>query len=411
MVRTPPASVSYFLAWIHALLGAALWLPSAVGGLVAGALAPAPARSGVFVATTVLFVLVSGLFGLSRAAAIRLGNALLHAEVPPASATHGWPTRLRSAGWTLLHAGAGAVLLTVAFQALLPAAALPVLWLRGGGGDATFYGMSPTIAGGWSGGWTLFASLGLGMLVVAAGVGYAALLRRAAPRLLGPSTAERLAAVQRHADRLAHRNRLARDLHDSIGHTLTTTTIQAAVASTLVDSDPQRARHTLGSIEQASRSALEHLDHVLGVLREGAEGTPSRQPQHTLADLDALLQRVRDAGRTIDAVVTGDPGQVPAPVSREAYRIVQEGLTNAMRHPGPVTVRISVGPRRLDIELTNPIPTDRPAETADRRGGRGLAGIAERVHGLRGEVTAGPVDDHAGRFWRLTAWLPLRSAP
>jgi signal transduction histidine kinase len=411
MSRTRPASVSYFLAWIHAILGAALWLPPAVGGLVAAAPVPAPAHAGVFVGTTILLVLVSGLSGISRAAGIRLGNALLHAEIPAAPAAPGWPTRLRSAGWLLLHAGSGAVLLAVGFQALLVAAALPIVWLRGGGSDATFYGLSPTIDGGWPGCWTLFASLGLVALVVAAGLGYAALLRRAAPHLLGPSTAERLAAVQQHADQLAHRNRLARELHDSIGHTLTATTIQAAVASTLVDSDPQRARHAMGSIEQASRTALEDLDHVLGVLREGTEGTPSRQPQYTLADLDALLGRVRDAGTPVDAVVTGDADRVPAPVSREAYRIVQEGLTNAMRHPGPVTVRISVGPRRLDIELTNPIPADRPVDAAGRRGGRGLAGIAERVHVLRGEVTAGPVTDGADRSWRLTAWLPLRSTP
>jgi len=214
--------------------------------------------------------------------------------------------------------------------------------------------------------------------------------------------------VQRHADRLAHRNRLARDLHDSIGHTLTATTIQAAVASTLIDSDPQRARQTLGSIEQASRTALEDLDHVLGVLREDGERVPSPRPQQTLVDLGALLQRVSDAGTPVDATVTGDLDRVPAPVSREAYRIVQEGLTNAMRHPGQVTVRINVGPDRLDIELTNPVAT--PIATK-RQGGRGLAGIAERVHVLRGEVSAGPADEDTGLTWRLAAWLPLRSTP
>ena len=99
--------------------------------------------------------------------------------------------------------------------------------------------------------------------------GYAALLRRAAPLLLGPSAAERMAAVERHADRLAHRNRLARELHDSIGHTLTAATIQAAVASNLVDSDPQRARRAMDSIEQASRTALEDLDHVSAPERTG----------------------------------------------------------------------------------------------------------------------------------------------
>jgi signal transduction histidine kinase len=98
-------------------------------------------------------------------------------------------------------------------------------------------------------------------------------------------------------------------------------------------------------------------------------------------------------------------------VSREAYRIVQEGLTNAMRQPGPVTVRISAGPHRLEVELTNPIAPEARVDVLGRRGGRGLAGIAERVHVLRGEVTAGPVTGDTGRYWRLAAWLPLRSTP
>jgi signal transduction histidine kinase len=406
MSRTLPAPVTYLLGWVHACLGAAIWLLPMVGGVVAGELAPAPARRVAFVATTVLLVLGIGLFGVSRAVAIWLANMLLRADLPPASATRGWPTRLRSAGWLLLHAVLGAALLAVAFQGLLVAAALPIIWAGGGGDDADFYGFSPAVSGGWSGCWTVPVALALVALVVAAGVGYRALLRAAAAHLLGPSAAERVAAVQRHADQLAHRNRLARDLHDSIGHTLTATTIQAAVAGTLVDSDPQRARQAMASIEEASRSALDDLDHVLGVLREGAS---PRQPQHTLADLQALLDRVRHAGTPVDAVVTGEPHRVPAPVSREAYRIVQEGLTNAMRHRGTVTLRISVGAHRLDLELTNPIAAD--AALPGGRGGRGLAGVAERVHVLRGEVAAGPISEGDGRYWKLAAWLPIRSTP
>ncbi|WP_432989335.1 sensor histidine kinase [Dactylosporangium sp. CA-233914] len=139
---------------------------------------------------------------------------------------------------------------------------------------------------------------------------------------------------------------------------------------------------------------------MLGVLREG---TASPDPPYTLADLRTLFHRVQRAGTVVDAVIIGAPDQVPAAVSREAYRIVQEGLTNAMRHPGPITVRVSVGSDRLEVELTNPIASGAVTE----RGGRGLTGIAERVHVLRGVVTAGPVTDDNGRRWRLVASLPL----
>jgi signal transduction histidine kinase len=386
------------------MVGGALWPLPAIIGFMISVTAPRPARFDVFVAATIVFVAVSGLFRVSRTTAIRLGNALLRSEVPAATAAGGWPTRLRSAGWTLLHAAAAAALLIFAFFALITAMTLSMSWL-GGGSDITFYGMALTIGAGWSGSWALLAAVGFVVLVVAAGAGYAVLLRRVAPYLLGPSAAERMAAVEQHADELAHRNRLARELHDSIGHTLTAATIQAAVASRFVDSDPNRARHAMNSIEEASRTALEDLDHVLGVLRDG--GT-TREPRYTMDDLETLLDRVRHTGTTVDAVVAGEPDRVPAAVSSEAYRIVQEGLTNAMRHPGPITVRIDVSPDRLDIALTNPITAD---PSAAGRGGRGLAGIAERVRVLRGGVTAGPVTDDTGRYWQLVAWLPLRPKP
>jgi signal transduction histidine kinase len=404
MSRTLSGPTTY-RSWVHAIVGGALWPLPAVIGFVVSVTAPRPARFDVFVAATIVFVAVSGLLRVSRTTAIRLGNALLGAEVPAATAVGGWPTRLRSAGWTLLHAGAGVALLIFAFFALITAMTLPMSWL-GGGGDITFYGVALTIGAGWSGSWALLVAVGLVVLVVAAGAGYAVLLRRVAPYLLGPSAAERMAAVEQHADELAHRNRLARELHDSIGHTLTASTIQAAVASSFVDSDPNRARHAMNSIEEASRTALEDLDHVLGVLRDGGS---AREPQYTLADLPTLLGRVRQTGTAVDAVVAGEPNRVPAAVSSEAYRIVQEGLTNAMRQPGPITVRIDVGPDRVDIALTNPITTDPPA--AGGRGGRGLAGIAERVRVLRGGVTAGPVTDDTGLHWQLVAWLPLRPTP
>lgn len=101
-------------------------------------------------------------------------------------------------------------------------------------------------------------------LIVVAG----ALLSRAAPWFLGPSAAERIAAMESEAVKLAERNRLARELHDSVGHALSVVTLQAGAAGRVLDSDPAFAREALGAIEESARAALEDLDHVLGLLRD-----------------------------------------------------------------------------------------------------------------------------------------------
>jgi signal transduction histidine kinase len=121
-----------------------------------------------------------------------------------------------------------------------------------------------------------------------------------------------------------------------------------------------------------------------------------------LAEVDVLAVRAREAGLDVRLAVTGPVAALPAAVSREGYRIVQEGLTNALRHAGPgeVDVRIEAGPDRLRIAVVNALPGERP-----RTGRHGLAGLAERVEALRGELDAGPDD---GR-WRLRATIPLRA--
>ncbi|MER7003499.1 histidine kinase [Dactylosporangium sp. NPDC000555] len=408
MSRRLPNPVSY-RGWLHAALGAAVWLPAGmVGVVIAVALSPMTAvRPYATITGTVLAIPIGGLLRMTRVASVRLANNLLGAGLPEATPLGGWPTRLRTAGWLLVHALSGGALLAISLGAVIAGAGIPALWL-GGGGAFDYLGLSLSVAPGLPGAWAAPFALAHIAVAIAAGAGYVALLRRLVPFLLGPGTAERMAAVQRHADQLAHRNRLARELHDSIGHTLTAATIQAAVASKLVHSDPERARRAMDSIEEASRAALEDLDHVLGVLREGA---PTREPQYTLADVPALLDRVRNAGSTVNAEFSGEQDRVPVAVSRETYRIVQEGLTNAMRHSGPITVRIAIGQDSVDIELTNPIAAAPARSTAGRSGGLGLAGIAERVQVLRGEVTAGPVAGDTGWYWRLAAWLPLRSTP
>lgn len=236
-------------------------------------------------------------------------------------------------------------------------------------------------------------------LIVVAG----ALLSRAAPWFLGPSAAERIAAMESEAVKLAERNRLARELHDSVGHALSVVTLQAGAAGRVLDSDPAFAREALGAIEESARAALEDLDHVLGLLRDD----PSRPaPQATLKDLDRLLEQTRIAGVTLDAEVDPEVEHVPAAVSREAYRIVQEGLTNALRHAGKVPVRLRLGTdgERLEVEMSNPLGSRR-GDGADHGGGRGLGGVRERVTVLRGEMTAGA----EGGRWRFRVSLPLRS--
>jgi signal transduction histidine kinase len=194
------------------------------------------------------------------------------------------------------------------------------------------------------------------------------------------------------------RNRLARELHDSVGHALTVTTLQAAAAARVLDSDPEFARRALTAIEETGRTALEDLDHVLGLLREDAS---AKTPQRTLADLPALFEQTRSAGIEVDADL-GRIEEIPPVVSREAYRIVQEGLTNALRHAGkvPVTVRLAIRDSRLALEMTNPIHA-----TAQPRagGGHGLRGIRERVAILGGRMDAGADDGH----WRVTVTLPV----
>lgn len=246
----------------------------------------------------------------------------------------------------------------------------------------------------------LLSPLALVCLAAAAGGG----LARLAPRLLGPTPAERLAALQRHAMRLAERNRLARELHDSVGHALSIVTVQAGAAGRVLDRDPAFARQALADIETSARNGLRDLDHVLGLLRDDA---PSRAPVPTLADLPGLVDSTRSAGVDLSAELTGRIDEVPQAVSREAYRIVQESLTNAARHAShlPVSLSLEIGADHLELELSNPL--DASPSHRQEGGGRGLNGIRERVASLRGQVSAGPEADR----WRVAVRLPLHPTP
>jgi signal transduction histidine kinase len=196
------------------------------------------------------------------------------------------------------------------------------------------------------------------------------------------------------------RRRIARELHDIVAHRVTTIVIQAESGSATAG-DPHRARQTFGTIAGSGRQALDELRRLLGLLREDDE-TAGTGPQPGLARLGELMDDARGAGLPVDARVEGELSGLPAGVDLTAYRIVQEALTNALRHARTrASVRVSRGEGRVVVEVRNPLGD---AASANGDGaGRGLAGMRERVRVYDGELTAGA----AGGEWVVHAALPL----
>ncbi|MFB6806701.1 sensor histidine kinase [Streptomyces sp. NPDC056387] len=223
------------------------------------------------------------------------------------------------------------------------------------------------------------------------------LVTAAARRLLGPSAAERLTALEARTEQLLERTRIARELHDSIGHALTVAVVQAGAARAA--GNPEFTDRALSAIEETGRAALEDLERVLVVLRESPQAVSQRP---TLTEADRLLDSARASGSEVDAQLTGPLDQLPGPVTREGYRILQEALTNVLRHCGPVPVRVRVemAVGRLDMEVTNPLPE---GPTVMSGSGSGLRGMRERAALLGGEAETGPYEGS----WRVRARLPL----
>ncbi|MFF5439487.1 sensor histidine kinase [Streptomyces achromogenes] len=307
-------------------------------------------------------------------------------EAPAAN----WRDRLRTVLWLELRMvlGAAAMFATV----WLPATAVELTLCAAGGAPAgvpLLERLPPHPA------WALLVPLPL-LVLYGVAVGLGELVTAAARRLLGPSAAERLAALEQRTEQLLERTRIARELHDSIGHALTLAVVQAGAARAA--GDPEFTDRALAAIEDTGRAALEDLERVLGVLRE-AERPLSARP--TLADAGRLLESARVSGAKVDAEVTGPVEAVPGPVSREGYRILQEALTNALRHAGPVPVRVRVVVTggTLALEVRNPLPGAIPGPGR----GSGLRGIRERAALLGGCAVTGPQEGD----WRVRAELPL----
>lgn len=218
------------------------------------------------------------------------------------------------------------------------------------------------------------------------------------PPLLGPGATEREQAERRRALVLAERNRIARELHDGVGHALAVTTMQASVAEAALASGPggevdtDAARAALAEIGRVGRQAMADLDRSLAVLREEGSGTPAAPPP-TLADLGSLREQAAAVGQQLR--LDGDPADLTGLddlVSREAYQVLAEAVVNARRHgTGPAELRWHRENGTLTLEVSNAVGD--PAKAEGDRGGRGLIGMRERAALIDAALDAGPDGD------------------
>ncbi len=239
-----------------------------------------------------------------------------------------------------------------------------------------------------------------GMVAAALFAGIAVANRRA-------YTASMLERAEQEARRRVdeERLRIARDLHDVVAHTMATINVQAGVAAHVLSSRPEAAAESLQAIKAASKEGLKELRTILDVLRQADDADPT-QPTPGTAQLEDLIAGARRAGLETTFTVTGEPVPLPTTVDLAAYRIVQESLTNAIRHAGPATAAVSLdyhaGELRIDVTDTGRgQPT---GAAAGRSGGHGLAGMRERAATVGGTVETGP---GPGGGYRVAARLPF----
>ena len=197
------------------------------------------------------------------------------------------------------------------------------------------------------------------------------------------------------------RARIAREMHDSVAHSVSVMVLQAGAAEQVLSVAPDRARASLLTIQDTGREAIVELRRMLGVLRDSA-GKTSHDPQPSVDRLDALVQHVRSAGLPVDLTVEGEPRPLPPGIDRSAYRIVQEALTNTLKHAGPARACVTLRYRAQALELE--VLDDGQGDPNVDGGGFGLVGMRERAVLYGGALDAGP---RPGGGYALRARLPL----
>ncbi len=279
---------------------------------------------------------------------------------------------------------------TVLWVAALYLAAVPVYALVRPGGDS------------------FWVSLVVGVLVTAGLIAWGMFVRARRQLVLSLRDRARRAEAEQELRvaqaRRMERDRIAREMHDVLAHRISLLSLHAGALEYAPRSSPDEVARAAGVIRAAAHQALDDLREVIGVLREDVEpGDAPERPQPTIADLDALLDESREAGMRVRGALSVPEG-LPTSVGRSAYRVVQEGLTNARKHAPDCAVDVAVAGAPgdgLTIEVRNPLPVG--GLVAQIPGaGTGIVGLNERVALAGGSLDHGPRDGE----WRLRAWLP-----
>ena len=221
--------------------------------------------------------------------------------------------------------------------------------------------------------------------------------------------AEQRAAIEteRHARAVAEeRLRIAQELHDVVAHSMSVIAVQAGVGAHVLDSNPIEARRALENIATTSRSTLNEMRRLLGVLRNEDGSKAEHAPAPRLEDLPALVARVEASGVAVDLAVDSPPCELPTGVSLSAYRIVQEALTNVLRHAGPARAHVAVHyePGTIAIEVSDDGRGLAAASVSANGAGHGIAGMRERVAVYGGSLHTGP---RAGGGFVVRARIPF----
>jgi len=382
-------------AWL--MLGAAIGTAAALVAVSLGQLlveiTPVP---WVAVAASVLLVPLLGLVPGARELEVTAARTMLRVaddQLVPASGLVRW----RSVGWVVAHLLLG-LLAGFLLLGVVPGAVVVIVSALSGADDVLARVSVPQPDGPTE----------TAVVVLVAGVGVAACLAavwgtgglaaRLAPFFLGPTARDRLLVAEARLAAEVEHVRLARELHDGIGHALTVIAVQATAGRRGALTNADRATEALEVIETAARQALTELDGLLGVLRDEVADPAPEPDLRGLADLVEVHRR-----NQLSVRVESDPvDDLPALVSRSAYRILAEALTNAQRYadPGDVDIRIRCTATDLQLEVISPLSTT--ADGRRRAGGHGLQGVRERVRLLGGSVQAGPEQDS----WILRAGIP-----
>jgi signal transduction histidine kinase len=249
-------------------------------------------------------------------------------------------------------------------------------------------------------GWVLFR---LAAAVAAAALGASVRGRR----LLATEALERAERAEQTREQEARRRvdmerlRIAREVHDTVAHAIAVINVQAGVTAHLLDRQPEQVRETLGVIEQTSARALGELRATLGMLRDADD---RRAPAGSLDQVGELVHLAREAGLDVEVEVASPPRELPPAVDRAAYRILQEAVTNVLRHAGPARVAVSVAYGR-DALVLRVADDGRGSGDSDHGAGQGIVGMSARAALLGGTLAAG---SRPGGGFQVLAQLPLQ---